>query len=399
MDNKSFKKFLSEIRAEFDKQMLQHPYQMNLIDEIVGKSSLKEVAHCRILVRILQYRDKKGSYIYLEDLLNKIRKTNKTWGKLDLNSPNFKLEVFCPSNLNNEKDGRIDILIESFPFAIIIENKANDADYQHHQIGRYIRKIIDSGFSKENIFVLCLPGKERTYPKRSEWIYDNINYQQEFKDRLSVLSYKDDILPWLENGITQSCDREGDKMKKSVELYVDYLHSMFESREDFEEEAINEILKEREADENVSFFSSILLLEKNLKANRNGIIANIDSLRNQINAAMRNLYRSFDIANNIPGNRTLHFGYDISIANRKYAVYVGNNTSGMFCSILSRDGNAIAPHIQKPLKELGLNCYNRNNYLYDGYDRDYRILPKLELFLKVMDKCEELKREEQTKKV
>ncbi len=405
MDRDSFKKFLSEVRAEYDRRMLKESYQINVIDEIVGNSkNMKETAHCRFLARLLQYRDDNGKYTLLENLLKKIQEQKPAWGNIVINEPKFKLEVFCPSNDSNEKDGRIDILIESAPYAIIVENKANDAGYQEHQIGRYIRKMIDSGFLSKNLFILCLPGKERSEPSEREWIYNDYNYRNDFCDRFSVLSYKNDILPWMK-GFLDNINRGGKDMHYSINLYVNYLNSVFENGEDVEKRIIREVLSACSTTnkECINFFNSILSIEEILRKKRHENItieeeSNLSEKNDEVKVFLELLYNhTCRFATQVPGKRTLHFGLDISINNKKYTVYVGNNASGMFCSILSED-DTINTSVQNPLREIGLNCYNnKKSYFYDGYDHDYRILPKLELFFKVMDKCVELQKNEKTK--
>ena len=87
-------------------------------------------------------------------------------------------------NKTTTTGGRIDILIEdNNKHTIIIENKIYASD-QENQLLRYYK------YSRDNIFYLNLDGSDP-----SEYSCHGLKIDEDFK----VISYKDDILTWLEN--------------------------------------------------------------------------------------------------------------------------------------------------------------------------------------------------------
>jgi len=98
-----------------------------------------------------------------------------------------QVKIYVEKHIGNKTDttgGRIDILIEDDKKnTIIIENKIY-ADDQYKQLVRY------HNYSNSNIFYLNLYGTEPTKESCGELLID-----KDFK----VISYKNDIIDWLEN--------------------------------------------------------------------------------------------------------------------------------------------------------------------------------------------------------
>lgn len=402
MDRESFKKFLAEVRVELDKKMLQRPYQMNLIDEIVeSNKKLDETAHSRIIARLLQFRDESGKYVFLESFLSPTRDKGE-WNSVIVKNPVFKTEEFCPSE--EDKDGRIDILIEDDNYSLIIENKANDAKDQKHQLGRYIEKV-KKNVCEDRIFVLYLPKMDGSLPCDDSWFVgkEDKGYKKIFRERFFVLGFENAIREkWLFDIISYLSQQKQELLKYSVQLYKDYLDSLFNKR-NTENKEIRCLLAKYEGDytEEAESLKLIVSLEEIVsrerefaKDNRKSSITKtpINQGRVPLYEKLSNLYR-FKPSKSVSG-RVLHIGYDIELNNREYTVYIGSNYSGLFCSIISKDEKPV--DFKDDFKSLKLMNEGKD-YLYDGYDRDYRILPKLELFFKVMDKCVELQKNEKTK--
>ena len=112
------------------------PYNLNIIDELY----INENAHSRILCKLLQYRTKNGSPIYLNNLIEYIiEKTDSdSWSNLKGN-----IQKSDNISITSEKE-RIDLWIRTKEFSIIVENKIYGAEDQKNQIARYIRTSINN---------------------------------------------------------------------------------------------------------------------------------------------------------------------------------------------------------------------------------------------------------------
>ena len=97
----------------------------------------------------------------------------KNWVEvIQPNNPVISTEVGF--DYGNSFRGSIDVLVEDRgdednKYAIIIENKANEAGDQDKQIKRYIMREIREGFAEEHIFVLYLPREEGGEPAEQSW--------------------------------------------------------------------------------------------------------------------------------------------------------------------------------------------------------------------------------------
>ena len=61
------------------------------------------------------------------------------------------------------------------------------------------------GYPEENIYVVYLIRDENKYPDDESWISEK-NYKESFAPRFHILSYRNDILPWLSKAILPICD-------------------------------------------------------------------------------------------------------------------------------------------------------------------------------------------------
>ena len=125
------------------------------------------------------------------------------------------------------EDDYIDMLIqEGGNYAIIVENKVCGAVDQDQQLGRYINGCVGLGYTETQIYILYLvdrPGKE---PSEQTWG----NYKESFKRRFLVLSYTEDIIPWMQKFLEEleSSKKEDEKLLLSgVTQYLDYLKMTF----------------------------------------------------------------------------------------------------------------------------------------------------------------------------
>ena len=199
--------FSNIYKKEIDKQ----PYRLNLLDDL----STNENAHSKFLIRLLQYQPA------LIDFLQFININNKHL--FSFNIGDIKKPILTYEKM------RIDGLIrENNKYAIIIENKIHNAVEQKHQIGRYIEKCNTLGFKIEQIFVLYLTRTEEDHHSEQTWgdKYELVDFQT----RYSKISYKSNILPWLE-GYSEVLSPKEELIKSAVLQYVDHLKHFFNKKE------------------------------------------------------------------------------------------------------------------------------------------------------------------------
>lgn len=184
------------------------PYHINVIDLLHAN----ENAHSRILTKLLQ-QNINYKFEILENFITYI------FGRYE----NFNFEVERPK-ITVEKD-RIDILVKDKSYAIIIENKVHDAGEQPNQLERYI-EIVNKEFKHEQIFVLYLIRTEGNFPSAQSWG----KYKDLYADRFLLVSYRDDILPWLRNTLLPNCRIKDVFLQTAIEQYIDHLEGLFSLR-------------------------------------------------------------------------------------------------------------------------------------------------------------------------
>jgi hypothetical protein len=154
------------------------PYNLNFY-KVLGLST-KELIHSKFIAFLLNPKSAHGcKNTFLNLFIEILREKDK-------NLPS----IFECVNVKTEKkikDGRFDIFLEnSQKQAIIIENKIYAQD-QYGQLERYYDHYKDDNKPKPILVYLTLNGKEAS--KRSLGKLTEKNY--------SRLSYKDDIIKWL----------------------------------------------------------------------------------------------------------------------------------------------------------------------------------------------------------
>lgn len=199
-------KFVAEKQQ---KEQAKLPYHINIID-LIGAN---ENAHSRILEHLLKQCNY-GRFEILENLLEYIVTTNQ----------NFKLNVHSPF-ITAEKE-RIDVLVKDKEYAIIFENKIHNAIDQRAQLSRYIEKVSEMGYRKEQIYILYLPRDEGKSPNDDSWG----EYREIFENRYMRLTYRNHILPWLREFLLPNIRIKDVFLKSCVEQYIDHLEGLFSLR-------------------------------------------------------------------------------------------------------------------------------------------------------------------------
>jgi len=190
------------------------PYSFNLLDEIKAN----ENAHSKILKKLLGFKEG-DKYPFLKSFLEYV-------GFDDLSSKIKNPEILA------EKD-RIDITIIDNDYAIIIENKIHNAREQVKnggQVNRYVGIVKKEKF-KNKIFVLYLTrrGGEPSEKSLSEEI------RSELKDKYKAISYRDNILPWLETKVLPQCDFKNEILLAGIQQYIHHLKGIFKTRKEMNE--------------------------------------------------------------------------------------------------------------------------------------------------------------------
>lgn len=194
---------------ELEKSKL--PYHINVLDILWAN----ENAHSRILTELLKQESKK-KYDILDSFLEILQVSGE------------KLKAIRP-RITSEKD-RIDLLILDEEYAIIIENKIHNAIDQESQIARYIKIVLAKGYEEKQISVIYLTRDDNKKPEKQSWIYENVDYEERFKERYFPLSFKYDVLNWLKSKALPNCRIKEVYLKSTIEQYIDYLEGMFNLR-------------------------------------------------------------------------------------------------------------------------------------------------------------------------
>lgn len=414
-------KFVDNVYEKL-RQKINDPYQINLLDEVhihddeEGRSRkrISENAHTRILRKILSFRDhEKKNYPLLESLLNFVAEktgVNTSWRTLtgQIQNPQAESEYEC-----KETSGRIDLLVkEQSKFAIIFENKINDAGDQEHQLARYIKQMVKEGFSEKQIFVLYL-SSDGNEPTDQDWIdNDGTNYYENFLNRYFNLSYRDKILPWLEE-TEKDIPNDQIYLKSAFNQYIDYLKGKFTLREK-ERISLEEILKGtlnlRDDNDSLNFNISqiddkITLITKYLgelkKCNDEDTHDEVRKLKNVLWTMKSDLLDGavgdwpFEkyISKKVY-DRDNYFGYMFKFNNHSYILFIGWNNRQFFCEVISypQKGHPIDPvsdDIFKKFFDKGHRSPDWRASFYDKVDdktpRDYQgAVDKMKEVLKIV---------------
>jgi len=214
-DERFFEEFIEIYKEEKDKFL---SYNINVIDELHAN----ENANSRILARLFKYK-KNNCFEILDSFLNTFFK-NPHDLIVDLKQPEITVEK-----------ERIDICIIGKSYAIIIENKFNDAFDRPNQLARYIEVVINKKIKEENIFVVYMPGDKHKEPSYNSWESEKekdekgsiVNYRESFKNRYLKLPFPTHIIQWLENDVLPITRVTEDLLYSALIQYIDFLKGNF----------------------------------------------------------------------------------------------------------------------------------------------------------------------------
>ena len=196
---------VEKYHSKREEKLGELPFRYNVLEEV----RVNENAHTRLLMRLLKYTPALLSFLaWLEK-------------KYTFHAP----KVDKPK-ITAEKH-RIDGLIqEERKYAIIIENKVCGAVEQEGQLGRYIDKCRELLYDQSSIYILYLFDRPGNDPSPQTWG----KYKAEnFEGRYLVLSYKQDIIPWLKTFLKKhkGTEEKTKVLREGIAQYLDYLKLLF----------------------------------------------------------------------------------------------------------------------------------------------------------------------------
>ncbi len=205
--------FINKFIETYQKEKEKLPYNINLVELIKAN----ENAHSRILCKLLQYKNDKGKYKILENLIQYIQ--NKYPEKEDFQ----KIKVEKPKITQNIK--YIDLWIRDNDYAVIVENKICGAKDGEEQLAGYIKTTEDCGFKAKQIYVIYLT---LTYEKEvTDNSWGNYINSSIYQNKYLQLSYKDDILPWLKEKLMPQINEKEKGLYSALEQYIGFFEGKF----------------------------------------------------------------------------------------------------------------------------------------------------------------------------
>lgn len=356
--------FLSGIKNTLSER-LQNPYHINLLEEVhihddggnqaIGRDRRRvcENAHTRILKKFLEFRSG-DSFPILKSLLESISSETEipVWSAIPVESPVFTPEAYC-----NNTNGRIDLLVtEQSKYAIIFENKINDAVEQKSQLARYIEHLLAEGFSLEQIYIVYLSSEGKD-PDEVSWTIDGRDYANVFRERFVNMSYKYNLLPWLSGALSQllSIMHNQVYLNSALSQYINYLQAKFFLLEN-ENETIQTFLDDLIPDDGFNQLvhnidSKIAEVEEYYDNHEETGTDLLITARKAINGLVNLKREKLDSRVNVDGfrkyikgipGRNNHIGYSISINGHSYVIYIGDNNHYFFLSIIDlNNGNSL----------------------------------------------------------
>jgi hypothetical protein len=177
--------------------------------------------HSKIIASLL---DTNGKH-YQENLF--LKKFLEVVGITDFDTKSSKIEI--EKSGKEQKDGRIDIYLTDGKKHIIIENKIN-AEEQKNQIQRYVEIVYQNieDINHDDIWILYLSKNGKKPTSRSLGNLEiNTGFLMEKEDKkakFKVISYKKDIVNWL-----NKCIKEVENLsnlKESLKIYKEVVEKI-----------------------------------------------------------------------------------------------------------------------------------------------------------------------------
>lgn len=219
---------------------------LHMDDRDNGAKKIYENTHTRILASLLEWKDAYGRQLFLERFL---KRTSLSIPKIL--GTNITVSTQHKAYGVNNGKGYIDCAILSDDYAVIIENKINNASDMQNQIARYILSLLsendcknlkayygvngdlgrrewdDKVYGQNSIFVLYLTADDSKDMPSGE-LPHFAEMTDENNCHLEAISYQYHVLPWLEEDVLPNIPFGCRHLLMSVMLYVDYLKSFLQ---------------------------------------------------------------------------------------------------------------------------------------------------------------------------
>ena len=258
---KAFEKLFKDKAKQPKRNPKANSHQFNLIQELhIDNKSMYENAHTRVLGAILKYNNMQFLHSFLERCCGNIY-VQKTKVEVAVERQYEKgvNGVWQQKKPSGQPEGlnrcRPDCLVwKKDHFAVIIENKINGAGETPHQVDNYIEAIFGDKEifptqceeNKNKIWVIYLGGDTAEMPSDNSlsttdklFLHNDSQGNRGPGKHLSLVSYKDVIIPWLEEDVLPECPFGMTGLTGGVMVYIDYLKNRFEDNLSEEEKIYN----------------------------------------------------------------------------------------------------------------------------------------------------------------
>ena len=362
--------FCEDFSLRIEEEKLKLPYHLNLIDEL----HINENAHSRILYKLLLYTNIEGKYEFLESLIAYIKRNARS-------SDFDKIQVIKPC-ITQEKQ-RIDLWVRDKDYALIFENKIYNATDQDAQIARYIDKTIACNYKLEDIFIIYLPQFSFKEPEPQSWG----KYKKCFEKRYINLSFRDNILSWLEDDVLPQINSKDIYLRSAIRQYIDYLRGLFDIRTIHKQMNMNlqEILKKHyKLDECNTDQERINIIEEKIEE-INEIYNQLESLKQHFHDKITkshvtkwekyvqknygNYYEEYvkSRGKSDLDNDDIFVGVVLTLCNKKVVIYIEKYDGKLCCTIKYMNKYKISS-LKKQLHDL--LSEDSDEYLWKYFDID-----------------------------
>lgn len=258
--NKEYKKKWSDYEiislaevyySKFELERQKLPYWVNLVD-VIGAN---ENAHTKILQMLLSYKSE-NKYPIFDSFTRHFTPNRKEFNSMGVYL--FKLNhTFTICEGKEERRRYSDIYIYPLDHksgvSIIIENKINFAEDRIGQVEDYIKGMYDdrndnnpNNSPNNNCYAFyliseissCKRDDGEHDKKGRQKVKDNILGRYIADDHYILLTYNEDILPWLKE-VLRSTQYKEKYLIQNIELYVSYLENRFNMRENINKIQLN----------------------------------------------------------------------------------------------------------------------------------------------------------------
>ena len=334
-----------------------YPYHVNPIEELHAN----ENANSRILCALLRYQVD-GEFKILKSFINRF-------------IPEIEFKISSKPVIEPEQY-RIDISVRDKEngYALIFENKIHDAVLQKNQLATYIKRLKEKeDFDYNQIYVVFLTSSNSYETNDCCWyeheeccdkcngecslkVIPKLREEFEKNGRYKKVTFRNDILPWLNEDVLPNLLYKERLLQASVILYTDYLKGLFNLRKE------NNMAEELEN----YIVNSLELTEKNLPEKMSIIkqkIEDIDELKKQ----MENIY------NNYSKERFYAVEQKFKEINQRIA-----DSKGLILDYQSKENCLFSIGFKKDYWDLSIlvGCYNVGSplFIYIGkHYEDYTI--------------------------